>query len=126
MKFPESWLIRPPRPTVTDDSTGNQRPGPKPTPVPVKGLLQQRYPRTEQEQVDENRTLDTRLLLLHPNVLTAAKLGRQPTPADVAIDANETVWHIVRETNVRKPNRGRRTPKYIAVIVRRTTDIKET
>lgn len=126
MKFPELWRIRPPRPTEVDGSTGNPKPGPKPDPVEVRGLLQQRYPRTEQEQIDNQRTVDTRVLLLHPHTLDAGHLGRRPTPADQAIDAEDTVWHIVRESNVRRPNRGNRTPKYIAVIVRRSTDIKET
>lgn len=126
MRFPEAWAIRPPRPTTVDPSTGNKRPGAKPDPVPVRGLLQQRYPRTEQEQIDKDRTVDTRVLLLHPEILTEAKLGRAPLETDVAIAPDLEVWQIVRDPNVRRPNRGVRAPKYIAVIVRRATDIKET
>lgn len=122
--FPEVWQIRPPRPFVYDPSTGNRRPGGKPNPVPVNGLLQQRFPRTEQSDVGTSGgRLDERTLLLDPKIV--ADLGRDLTTDDVAIGPDDLVWHIDRAPVPRRPVRGRRTPRYLAVMVRRATDIKE-
>lgn len=123
MHFPEQWFIRPPRTTVTDDSTGNKRPGPKPNKVAVGGLLQQRFPRTEQTQIGEDRVVSEELLLLDP-VITR-RLGRPVSDADVAINAAGDVYRIARDPKIRRPVRGRRTEKYVALVVSTASDIKE-
>ena len=125
MLFADQWKVRPARPTVVNPTTGRPLPvaGDPPPAESVTGELQQEFPRTEQKELGNDVVVDERMLLLDPSILI--KLSREPGPGDVAIGPDETVWSIVRVGQVRKRGRRGRDPKYVVVIVRRATDIKE-
>lgn len=121
-RFVEPWQIRPPRPTTTDPSTGNPIVGPAPDPVAVKGSLEQRFPRTEQREAG-TVLADERVLLLES--AAEQKVAGGITQAHKAIGPDGTVWSIVRIPTPRRRRRPSAPTRYLALIVRRATDIKE-
>lgn len=121
MQFPEVWSIRAPRPSTIDSTTGNPIPGVAPAPVQVRGSLEQRWPRTEQR---ESGTVlaDERVLLLEP---AAARKVPPISEQHKAIGPDGTVWSVVRVPQFRRRRRPSAPIRYVALVVRRSTDIKE-
>lgn len=122
MQFPERWQIRPPRPSTVDESTGNPIPGPKPDPITVMGSLEQRFPRQEQHEVG-TAIADENLLLLHPSAQALVPGGI--TKDHKAIGPDGIVWSIVRLPRERRRRRPNAPIRYLAVVIRRATDIQE-
>lgn len=121
-RFVESWRVRPPRPTTVDPSTGNPIVGQAPDPIEVKGSLEQRFPRTEQHEAG-SVLVDEQVLLLEPAADQLVPGGI--TQAHKAIGPDGTVWSIVRVPTRRRRRRPSAPTRYLALIVRRATDIKE-
>lgn len=121
MQFPEVWSIRAPRPSTIDPTTGNPIPGVAPAPVQVRGSLEQRWPRTEQR---ESGTVlaDERVLLLEP---AAARKVPPISEQHKVIGPDGTVWSVVRVPQFRRRRRPSAPIRYVALVVRRSTDIKE-
>lgn len=122
LRFDEQWQIRPPRPMTVDESTGNPIAGTAPDPIDVRGSLEQRFPRTEQREVGD-ALVDEQVLLLAPAADTAVPGGI--TAAHKAIGPDGTVWSIVRIPKPRRRRRPSAPTRYLALVVRRATDIKE-
>ncbi|AON97377.1 head-to-tail stopper [Gordonia phage Nyceirae] len=122
LRFPERWEIRAPRTTTTDVTTGNPVPGPRPTPVEVNGSLEQRFPDSDQREVGEV-IADQRVLVLEP--AAKSKVAGGITKQHQAIGPDGTVWSIVRVPVPRKRRRPSAPIRYLALVVRRSTDIKE-
>ncbi|WP_336791775.1 hypothetical protein [Gordonia malaquae] len=122
LAFPEEWGIRPPRSWTVDPSTGNRRPGQRPDAVPVRASLEQRFPANEQKSIRNDVVSDERILLLHPGA--DRKVGGI-TNEHQAIAPDGTVWSIVLEPNPRRRRRFGAPTRYIALVIRRATDIKE-
>lgn len=122
MQFPERWHIRPPRTAVVDDVTGNAIPGPPPDPILVMGSLEQRFPRQEQREVGST-IVDENLLLLHPSAQSLVPGGI--TKNHKAIGPDGVVWSIVRLPRERRRRRPNAPIRYLALVIRRATDIKE-
>lgn len=114
--------VRPPRPTTIDPGTGNPRPGGKPDAIHVMGSLEQRYPRTEQSEVGLT-LVDEDVLMLEPATATMVPGGI--TEAHKVIGPDGAVWSIVRVPRLRRPRRTGAPLRYVALIVRRSTDIEE-
>lgn len=123
MRFPEQWAIRPPRPTTVDEGTGNCRPGPAPDPILVRGSLEQRFPRTDEKLLPGGVVAAEALLLLHPSAEN--KIPGPITLEHRAISPDGEVWSIVRIPKARKRRRASAPTRYIALVIRRATDIKE-
>lgn len=139
LRFPERWQIRAPRLTTIDATTGNPVPGPKPTSVEVRGSLEQRFPDSDQREVGKV-IADQRLLVLEPRAAAKIAAAAGVMPADVpftlgiadvltedfkAIGPDGTVWSIVRVPLTRRRRRASAPIRYHALVVRRSTDIKE-
>ncbi len=122
LRFDEQWAIRPPRPTTVDESTGNPIVGAAPDLIEVLGSLEQRFPRTEQREVGTT-LVDEQVLLLAPAAETVVPGGI--TPSHKAIGPDGTVWSIVRIPKPRRRRRPSAPTRYLALVVRRATDIKE-
>lgn len=120
--YDQGWKILAPRPFTLDQSTGNRRPGTKPTPVDVGAVPAERYPLTAQRELSETAAVDEQLLLVEP---TAGAL--MLTNRHHMIDPAGVVWSIVRIPRLRQRRRSSwtRTPRYIVVVIRQATDIKE-
>ncbi|WLP91322.1 hypothetical protein [Gordonia sp. NB41Y] len=122
ISFPEDWAIRPPRPTITDPSTGNPIPGPRPDPIAVKASLEERFPRPDQRQVG-TAIVDEAWLLVEPAAETKVPGGI--TKDHKVIGPDGTVWSIVRLPRPRRRRRVGAPTRYIALVIRTATDIKE-
>ncbi len=129
MRFIQRWQVRAPRPTVVDLSTGNRIPGPAPAAVPVWGVLQERFPENMQTEMGtgvrshpaRGVVVDQPLLCLEP---AAAALGI--TTAHQVIGPDGAVWSVVRIPVHRHRHRFWSRPvRYVALYVRRSTDIIE-
>ena len=123
MNFPEQWKLRGPRPTTVDPVTGNSRPGPAPAPVLVWGTREERFPRTEETLLPNQVVAAESLLLLHPAAETAVPGGI--TLRHSLVDPAGDVWTIVRIPRHRKRRRYFAPTRYIALVIRRATDLKE-
>jgi len=123
MRFPEQWWIqRPPSVTVMDPSTGNRKPGVKPDPIAVRGLLQQRQ--LSASSVDagnvefsDGHVTSVYLLLLEPE-------SPQPSPRDELVDIDGVHYQVVANSRPRRPVRSGRRPSYIAVMLRCANDLE--
>ncbi|MGB6246108.1 hypothetical protein [Gordonia sp. (in: high G+C Gram-positive bacteria)] len=123
MNFPEQWKVRAPRPTTVDPSTGNRRPGPAPAAVTVWATLEERFPRTDEKQLPGPVVAAEAFLLLHPSA--EKKVAGGITLHHQVISPEGEVWSIVRLPRPRKRRRLLAPTRYIALVVRRATDIKE-
>lgn len=116
MRFPERWEIHFPGEPVLDPVTGNRRPGSPPEPRPVKGLWQQVNPATAQEEFGVAALVDDGVLLLSPSAVLDETCS--------VVGPDGTWWRCVTRPRTRRRVRGARSSKYIAVIVRQTSDMK--
>lgn len=123
MNFPEPWAVRGPRPTTTDPTTGNRRPGAAPPAVTVWGTLEERFPRTDEKLLPTKVVAVEALLLLHPG--SDSKVPGGITLQHTVVSPDGEVWTIVRLPKRRKRRRLLAPTRYIALVVRRATDIKE-
>jgi hypothetical protein len=123
MRFPEQWWIqRPVSSPAMDPSTGNKKPGVKPEPIAVRGLLQQRQLSASSvdagnvEFVDGHVT-SVYVLLLEPD-------SPQPEARDELVDVDGIHYQVVANSRPRRPVRSGRRPSYIAVMLRRSNDLE--
>lgn len=121
MRFPERWRIREPGAVVFDPSTGNRRPGPPAADVVCRGVLQQRQLSASSidagsSEISDGHVVMTYVLMLEPSAPT-------PSSRAVLLDDADNTYQVVASPRVRKPVGGR--PVYIAVMVRRSSDMKE-
>ncbi|MFT4127295.1 MAG: hypothetical protein QM662_13840 [Gordonia sp. (in: high G+C Gram-positive bacteria)] len=121
MQFPERWELRPPRTTVADPVTGNRLPGAPAAAISVAATWEQRFPRTEARQVGAGgEILDESELLVHP---AAADIGI--TTDWTATSPAGDVYAIVRIPRVRRRRRPLAPPRYVALVIRRATNIPQ-
>jgi hypothetical protein len=104
-----------------DPSTGNRRPGAASVDVSCRGVLQQRQlPASSVDagssEISDGHVVMTYVLMLEPSAPT-------PSSRAVLLDEDDNTYQVVASPRVRKPVGGR--PVYIAVMVRRSSDMKE-
>ncbi|OZE77222.1 hypothetical protein CH305_18470 [Rhodococcus sp. 15-649-2-2] len=126
MRFVERWVLLRDNPGVPDESTGVLKPVP-PTEIPYAGLLQQRQ--LSSSSVDAGNTelypgnvVSSFVLLLEPAPLDGSVLD-PPRAKDRLRGPDGLVVHVVGLTRPRR-NRNHQ-PRYIAAIVRASSDMKE-
>jgi len=82
----------------------------------VKGLWQQVNPATAQEEFGVAALVDDGVLLLSPSAVLDETCS--------VVGPDGTWWRCVTRPRTRRRVRGARSSKYIAVIVRQTSDMK--
>lgn len=126
-KLRERWTLLRENDPVMDPSTGNRMPVP-PTEIEWKGLLQQRFPETKQDEFHPGHVASELVLLLEPGLPGGVSRRDRlrydgPLPGDI-VQIGDVV-KVDGTPRVRRPKRGGRRPAYIAAIVRHATDLKE-
>ncbi|MFT3661991.1 MAG: hypothetical protein QM809_11475 [Gordonia sp. (in: high G+C Gram-positive bacteria)] len=121
VRLSQVWKARAPRQVTEDPVTGNRRPGPAPTPFEVRAEPGERFPQTMQTEIADDVAAEEQILVVDPSPAALAI-----TDEHQVIDPGGVVWSIVRIPRVRRRRTGwTRAPRYVVLIIRRSTDIKE-
>ncbi len=129
MKLPEQWTLLRADPDPPVDSVTGNRMAATPAEVAWRGLLQQRFIDTRQDEPTDGYATAELVLLLEPGLpggTDRRDVWRFDGPAGVSdiVKVNDTV-QVRGVPRVRRPARGSRRPAYIAAIVRHSTDLQE-
>lgn len=124
MKLPERWTLLRANPPTIDDATGQPVPS-LPTAIPWTGLLQQKFIRTDQNEIGDGVVVSELVLMLDPGISVDRRdVFRFDGPDGDVISVGDTV-QVVGSPRARRPARGSRRVAFIAATVRHTTDIQE-